>query len=397
MLLGLGLGLALVVGGDEGQEDGLPPMHFALVTFSNLGSAEMRGGMIAQALNRLPYTSAEVVRFNGKKGKWSPSWERVPHVCICVKRCDRLVSEVCKELGAVVVWDLIDNRDLYEGGFDKEQQSKKVDGYFVNNREYVRMLETEWLPGVPAQPMPHQHTNVACSTNDASAAPDTVMLLGAPENYPDPAILEIIKYVVRSAGLNMTTEAEARERISSSPEELRACQDRVGDSQGSICKQLLFHRVLEKASIAIIWPKDVYSEFETRLRPVTRLVTAWSHGIPTAFFPYRSYIEASVDALQGQNTGFGPEYMGLVASFHELAAFLRMMTGDEGLRIQLVERIVRESSKYSTVSVAARYPVAICLMFKDRASHWGLHGQMPDDCEKYREDTETVTLHPDFC
>lgn len=59
-----------------------------------------------------------------------------------------------------------------------------------------------------------------------------------------------------------------------------------------VCKQVQHHHSESwRASLGLIWARDLSDDFETKYRPVTRLVTAWSHGLPTAFSAFQSYLE----------------------------------------------------------------------------------------------------------
>lgn len=54
------------------------------------------------------------------------------------------------------------------------------------------------------------------------------------------------------------------------------------------------HSILKEIDIGLLWPPQSKSSPELlALRPVTRLVHWWSHGIPTIFFPYMAYTETA--------------------------------------------------------------------------------------------------------
>jgi len=63
-----------------------------------------------------------------------------------------------------------------------------------------------------------------------------------------------------------------------------------------------------------------------------------------------------------------------------------MMVDDPQWRLTLSRHLVEEASKYSTVSIAGRYPVEICKMFKETTatSGWSLASLLPEDCEAYQ-------------
>lgn len=43
---------------------------------------------------------------------------------------------------------------------------------------------------------------------------------------------------------------------------------------------------------ALVWPPEA-SEFTVKYRPITRLITWWSLGIPTIYYPYQSYLDVA--------------------------------------------------------------------------------------------------------
>jgi hypothetical protein len=54
------------------------------------------------------------------------------------------------------------------------------------------------------------------------------------------------------------------------------------------------HKMAEGIDIAFVWPPHTNPDYYTQnLRPPTRLIFWWSHGVPTIYFPYKSYDEVA--------------------------------------------------------------------------------------------------------
>eukprot|EP00968_Pinguiococcus_pyrenoidosus_P003925 scaffold260_cov274-Pinguiococcus_pyrenoidosus.AAC.14 len=107
------------------------------------------------------------------------------------------------------------------------------------------------------------------------------------------------------------------------------------------------HRQFEHVDACLIWPRSEGDEQETVLRPVTRLVTCLSHGLPTLVYPYASYEEL----IRGAELG----YNATAKTVGELQQRLAELKAIGAWRPELVDKRVRFAQHYNHESIAQMY------------------------------------------
>jgi len=147
------------------------------------------------------------------------------------------------------------------------------------------------------------------------------------------------------------------------------------------CQQLRHHIGLHSSHIAIIWPKNSNGAiltneleawesggvigstlFEISFRPTTRLLTAWSHGFPTAFYPFQSYVEVFQAQFPHVDQKDRHKY-GLVTSLEELQTFVHLIMRSDQWRQALSKKLVNASLSYSIDFMLEEYVSTLDSLF----------------------------------
>jgi len=117
--------------------------------------------------------------------------------------------------------------------------------------------------------------------------------------------------------------------------------------------------LLDKCDIALIWPPK-NDDYKIKFGPVTRLVTWWSLGIPTIYYPYVSYKEAAKLLPRAVNS-----YSLEASSYADIGARLDWLLDPSRSREAEVRALVRAQSKvaygnFSVDATASKFLSTIC-------------------------------------
>ncbi|KAI9023423.1 hypothetical protein DFJ74DRAFT_669041 [Hyaloraphidium curvatum] len=235
------------------------------------GSTVMRGHMVAESLSRLGIPAR--VAFENDHSVWEGNLRGT--ACVFLKRALReQLAHMCRGKGGAVVHDALDALPWYQ-----EQGAKWADAVLANSAAHAAWLRTKGAR--EARVAWHHHSNVFGVRRDPGRPVKTVCFTGSPLNALQPAKEAALSAEARKHGLEY--------RFLPVPLEVESGEPGPPDDP---YKQLVALRPLAGCDAGLIWPRDE-DVFTLKLRPVTRLVTWWSVGVPTVFFPYAPYMEVS--------------------------------------------------------------------------------------------------------
>lgn len=301
------------------------------------GSTQLRGVMMLMFFNAYPSTCihGELLDVPGYLPP-SPTLNIASSdVCLCVKwQCTEDVIFKCRRQGALLVLDLLDNPILTT---DNPLSDLSVYDLILVNNEYARSSLANHLPSVQIAVLYHQHSNLDGTLSSFSTKlPTQVLLLGAIQNLPLQDSLKELTAALKANQFMLTTQGDMP-------------GTRLLDREMIVCKQVHHHHSDQwNASLGLIWARNHSDEYETKFRPVTRLVTAWSHGLPTAFSPFQSYLEVCEFALRSAAQDeayvrlFGTPscaQLGLCETHEEVLTFFKRMR-DKPAELAAVKRVI---------------------------------------------------------
>ena len=226
--------------------------------------------MLAEQINRVPGFEAIVVphkQFLKQTEDWKEASVKRSVICVCMKYCDMEIINRCKVgLKRTMVWDMIDTELRFY------HLVPHFDLVLANSHHHAQILQSRYN-ATNTQVVYHHHSND----------------FGLDRN------LSVENWIPRNGSF---CYVGAFRLNSSAVQSFSAIAERVSMRfvdintaklpSGSQYEHLL--PLATQCDVALIWP-TTFDEFTLEYRPVTRLVTWWSMGIPTIYYPYAPYME----------------------------------------------------------------------------------------------------------
>ncbi len=278
-------------------------------------SSYLRGTMMAERLSdALAATGVDNASVSAVSGFEFAQRATPVDYCICVKWCVDPAPQHCRRRGGVMIHDVLDNEDAWRRALRNESSA---DVHIVSSRTQQQMVA--WA-GSCAALIPHHHTNEFGIVHpDPSRPVRTVGVLASQDNFPPAALLDAARDACRQLGV----ELELRTAPSGVVTRLERASQLEADA--GLTEQRRHHEALRGIDVALVWPREEASFYHAALRPSTRLVTWWSHGVPAVFYEHENYMAlASAAAV--------PTHARDAARVSEL---LRLLIGGPALRREL--------------------------------------------------------------
>uniref|UniRef100_A0A7S1XTQ5 Uncharacterized protein n=1 Tax=Phaeomonas parva TaxID=124430 RepID=A0A7S1XTQ5_9STRA len=312
--------------------------------------------------------------------------------CFHVKEYFRGAAKRCAKLGATNVFDRVDEK--------LKTDAEYIDLYIENSIASAKYLAPEVPPKSKIAVIYHPHSNMDMDTTEPVrriGKKPVLALMGHPGHLPDGKRIDEIRGIARRHGFELAFQQDLEKKYAyEHPHMKRRITDIMGvhrgwfflsfsvvrrtldhlqwaltgkcsvddncdafyreDRQSGVVKrawksQRNHHVHLHHIDVCLMWPRDEADDFETILRPITRLATCLSHGIPTIhYYGYDYYEEVEKPTrLAGQVTA---------ASIHDLDRLL----GELAESAEQFRRISEQSfdvSRAFTYEETARLYIAI--------------------------------------
>ncbi len=207
----------------------------------------------------------------------------------------------------------------------------------VGSETQQRLLA--WAGGCAAL-VPHHHTNEFGVVHPDPGRPvRTVGVLASQHNFPPAAFLDAVRAACTRLGVELSLRVSPEGAVRSLESAAQLAEDE------GLADQARHHEALRGVDVALVWPREEESFFHNALRPSTRLVTWWSHGVPTVFFPYDNYMElASAAAV--------PTHARDAA---RVGALLQLLLGGAELRRELGATQLHFASWFTPSAIAGQW------------------------------------------
>eukprot|EP00854_Cymbomonas_tetramitiformis_P025734 gene25734-31475_t len=208
-------------------------------------------------------------------------------ICVFVK-WERWASAMkCRLFGATVIVDRVDSLELL---------TKPISAYIdlvlessdFASRHFRAKVVTRGKTEVVTMYHPHSNFKISDgieSRTYANAAANFVVIADS-GLLPNMSVQGDMAEIARTNALNYFTQSS----VPRSPSVADTAAE-VYSPFPVLREQNRHHRLYNDVGICVIWPKNPADYNEVCLRPITRLVTCLSHGIPTLFYPYKPYEE----------------------------------------------------------------------------------------------------------
>jgi hypothetical protein len=253
----------------KNDNERLPRLTF-IVKDKSWGSSIMRGQMVVNALQLKGYDAAYTTIDTFLRAD-----THLGDICVCVKYCPDIVIRACQRENRAIIWDVLD-ADVKE--YSNRPLNGSVSLFFANSRYHASMLQSE-LNATAVKVVYHHHTNIFRMTKgwNSSTAPRKLCFTGSPLNTPGKEVLDQLAALAASNNMSFSL-------ISALPDVGPHMPD---DPYG---QRPVLQRLIDGCDVALIWP----AHNDTRVfnyRPITRLVTFWSLGLPTIYYPFAAYLD----------------------------------------------------------------------------------------------------------
>ena len=369
---------------NDGAPEPTGDKMLALIYSEMLGSAVLRGVHQAQAVNDLAARdkcSSWRAFHTDVKGLSRYKHHNV-HACLLVKNIDNSTVAWCKDRGATVFYDVLDNLEALHQLRTLSPDHHMPERFDVD----VVLTQTQKLANNlgahRAATLYHHQTNpgVVVPLERTKAKACLVgFLAGNYHNMPNEKTFKTLKHAMWAAaarrrqpivfrvvnqGINVHDSTHLSYSDSIPPQSGR------GRKKGALCTgappqrkgsyeatpQAIFHndRAITAVDIALLWPPD--STAETLERPPTRLLYWLSHGVPAVVFGgYQSYAEiATAHNYSYLDPATGKARLPLVQSAEGVEQVVSDLLQSATARLQLRKVGLEIAAQYSTVEVARR-------------------------------------------
>jgi len=197
-----------------------------------------------------------------------------PDICIFVKVPEKLDIEYCKQKGAILIWNIVDN---YVAQPIEAISDTKFDAIIAASKD-LAIQTSKVFPDVEVWDVPAHHTNDRGVTADTSRPLKNIGFHFAPENEPDQSLLNATRAFAQTHNLELVIDHYVYTRT----EDIASYVDVDHET---------YARLANTFDVLIIAPK--YSDtMRINYKPCTRAAVAWSLGVPVILYPYKSYLEA---------------------------------------------------------------------------------------------------------
>mmetsp|Transcript_44209 Transcript_44209/g.69130 ORF Transcript_44209/g.69130 Transcript_44209/m.69130 type:complete len:546 (-) Transcript_44209:1030-2667(-) len=360
------------------------PIHLVYFYRYLWPSSLVRGLGMMNFLNAHPQYSITAENVHTEKGL---QWKQKPDVCVMWKFFVPAVIKKCKDAGIPVLFDIIEAKDMYNAAqkvltapSQAARQSavstlRQFSGVIFINCQYASMVaEAAILARINTQVsvIPHHHTNVRGYSYAEQFERVELLIIGASEHNPVDSDIKFLREGLSRMNTTLRLQSSPPAALQSRRKTYVAthCSGLAGDEKTS-CEQVAHHFDFEGAFAGLIWVRDMKDEFEKHYRPNTRLVTAWSHGLPTAFYvtsAYRVVCQSLLDTemFKGQDLESVIRAVGGARDLSEVLSFVQRIQADTSFRKQLSVTVQAVSQQYTQSSIAALYRNAICGMMGPR-------------------------------
>eukprot|EP00898_Chlorokybus_atmophyticus_P005025 jgi/Chlat1/5523/Chrsp369S00406 len=283
-------------------------------------AAFLRGSLMAQALVDLGQSTAIVdeEKFDGSG--------IAQDVCVCIGECQERSIQLCQKAGAKVVWDTAGHHMRLQ---ELWRLSSKVDMFITNSRLHAAALASY----SKAVPIYDQHSNDGGVRRTAWDRPVTHVAL-----------------LVPAGGLRGTAVKLLTELWDLAKQRGWTVVEGVGPN-GMVGPDLhKHHKYMDHIDAAVVWPLDQDYQTVCGGASASELLTWWSHGIPTVFYPTQPAVELALAA------GYP-----MVASLEEeVVPMLEQLVASPQLRKELALAGLKAAKELRTASVAKQVVAALC-------------------------------------
>jgi hypothetical protein len=367
------------------------PIDIVFIVFDNWGSAKLRGQLMNEALVTLNVSFARSSLVDVQTLLEGRIDKANVDIWVFVKHCRPHVADACKKHSpkSLIFLDILDN---YK---DEELPATGplvdlIEGSTITGADYV-LTQSKIVQGQqPTQIWYHQHTNAgpwevkqaADVTRDVKVIG---FLCGGTGTMADEKTLAAVgkmackhSAVLRVYNQELDDNNNIDFRItdwgcegkqvgvphidsgsgtgSSGAKTSRGSPSAASGLAPLAQAQMKFHQGISDVDIAFLWPPD--DLVTTLYRPPTRLLYWWSHGVPTVFFPYKSYVEVS------EASGYSVDSVNMSsASLPGIEAILATLATNTSVRQSLHKLGLEAARWYSTEAQALKLANIVCKEF----------------------------------
>eukprot|EP00854_Cymbomonas_tetramitiformis_P013307 gene13307-15725_t len=182
-----------------------------------------------------------------------------------------------------------------------------------------------------------------------------LIYVGHPKHLPDQESQLVINQT--AAKYNLTTHPQyLYDTYSHNLTSKRQQENYIDADQNNtyIATQIEHHTEYDKFDMCLIWPKDIRDVYEVNRRPITRLVSCLSHGIPTIFYQYAPYDEIT--------RGFDAVRAGLVRNVRSVDKSIKRFTSNTTLVSEFMQQARQISNRFTYEMSAKQYVLFFCKM-----------------------------------
>lgn len=310
------------------------------------GSLVLRGNMIRDYLQKHPSCNSTVVLYGADASKTINEFtiDRKIDACVCVKHMLPNVAAACRSVGALVLFDIIDNTAMVNELLNMAKAKAQTEAFqmrwssticLVQSEKHAAMIRSGL--GLRAYSYLHQHTNTGPWGRQEIAEKGigerlVVGFLEGNENNLPTALQQIVLPAVCRANMtlwvinqNIFNVPVGNLRTVKSTRTVFSCSQSGGEFPST--KETFFtttnfstdtygqaafytDEALVGVDIGLVWPAHMPPAGQVNdnmLRPPTRFLHWMSRGVPTLYYPTYSYSEVAAvmntPALRGAHLG----------------------------------------------------------------------------------------------
>ena len=244
-----------------------------IVKDKSWGSSIMRGQMVSDALKGRGYNVEYVTIESFLRNASS-----IGGICVCVKFCPEAVVNTCRTLQRAVIWDVL---DVDAKQYSNQSLNGMISLFLANSRYHASMLLSDFNVSTVKVAYHHHSNTFSLSRHwNASTVPKRLCMTASPGNMPASDVCGQLAVLAASYSMSLHP-------IDALP--IMHASQAIDDpyNQRPVLQQLV-----DKCDVALVWPAR-FDEYVTNYRPITRLVTFWSLGLPTIYYPFAAYLDVA--------------------------------------------------------------------------------------------------------
>lgn len=265
----------------------------------NWGSTILRGYLLADEIQKFKHKVKVITDEDLLALDYKFDVPNTNEICVCLKSCTKAVTNKCYSIHRKVVWDILDypisgyitdlaNNNTYANILNR------VNCTMANSHRHKQILIRKY-GAKKVTVVYHQHMNVFGYDRNISQSSwppregyRTLCFVGSRDNQLSKQVLNDITKKLQQFHMKLNV-------IISTPKHKLAYLNHSVQSLWKTQQQHLLQLVSD-CDIAFVMPNSRDS-FTLSYRPVTRLVTWWSLGIPTMYYPLAQYQEISSNSI----------------------------------------------------------------------------------------------------